>query len=1388
MSRVNCVSQGENGLIWIGTDGGELTNYDGDQFNEILFYDNKNHHFTNLEIHNDDIYFASRYLGFFKYNTSKNQLVEFDLRNVLFGEAIAIYEQEEFVYFVGSKNIFVKKNNSEPTKLLINNNKRLSIHQSIKTNNSTIILTNLGGIELKDGKASLLKHWFNEDSIEINDYNFGHFRKDTLTLIKDDGKKLLQISLKNSKPEIIGQYALSCFEDFNSAVISYSFNKTTGNPSLMTKSGQIYYLESDVWYPFPKNYQNPIENGTELFTDMNGDYWIPSDNKGIYKVSKEPFTKIELSPLFSAPDINFIHSLSDKVILSIGNNKTYIEKGVNTQEFSKYHFGIKGITSYKGDHYIASNRGLLKLDTIDNISISNRYFKNESISFVSNELDELWLCFSGKGLHSFDIENNTLNTPDVKGGRMPQYIYASETSHDKQSIYFGSNNGVFIYDKKKNILEKIHFDTGELGSYSGLSTKDAFGTCWFTLDHGIVGFTKNNKTIILSDKNLFNSTLFYTLIADDIGNIILGTNKGLTIFKLNELGEVVKKNIYNEHSNFLGYETHMRSQHKIGDKIFLGTVEGLFQVNTSLIENLPIPSKPEIMLTHDNTSLDKKGDIESFAFNSNNLKLNNVYYSYRIDNGEWILTDNLSGEISTSDLGDGKHLIEVRASYDGEKFGESSSKTISVHSPLWKSVWFILGVIGSLFLFNLFLLRNYKKFNSGGLIDTKDIDVHLSLTPSILLFTAIISGIAQTIAPLTDPTLQFHLGATLLTVFILFCLYVVSLSLKSKNQSYQFSILLKIGLFVIMGDYLWELYVSSLHSYNILAIVLISGMAPYILSKIKDNSIFAAALIFICCLFIITIPDPVFPKYYFLITISATCCLLVFYSYLRYDSLEKLIFVSAIINKGNIPVIAFGKNGLVIYASENLESFIDISHTEILDKNIKLLNDYVPYDSDFKNQDITNEFNDGGKYLVPMIGSDKVIRWIEWSYREFSQNTKIISGQDVSEKMALENTYELLVQHAEDFIYKCDSKGVFKFINDISFAKLGYTKEDLIDTNSIKIVDQEFQLDVLSFYRNHFLMNKLTSYKEFPILKKNGEKIWVGQSITTIFIPGSKSKVDGFIALARDITADITQQKLIQDQSNSITSSINYARRIQNNLLPLEFQFKDCFHEHFIFSRPKDIVSGDFYWMEKVGENTVLVLGDCTGHGVPGSFMTLLGFNLLNSTVLENRIIDPAQILNRVDSQLQKYLPRGEGLNQVNDAMELTVCVFNDNNNEMAYACAGSRFLTYDGDSFTMFKGDNKHAGDVFENFKSYNTHFATFDSDINLLLFTDGFQDQFGGAKDKKFSFRRLLELFEENIQLTLLSQHKIISDTFDKWVGDREQTDDVTVVSVKRKFIKKK
>ena len=229
--------------------------------------------------------------------------------------------------------------------------------------------------------------------------------------------------------------------------------------------------------------------------------------------------------------------------------------------------------------------------------------------------------------------------------------------------------------------------------------------------------------------------------------------------------------------------------------------------------------------------------------------------------------------------------------------------------------------------------------------------------------------------------------------------------------------------------------------------------------------------------------------------------------------------------------------------------------------------------------------------------------------------------------------------------------------------------------------------------------------------------------------------------------------------------------------------FSNIFSDHFVLYKAKDIVSGDFYWMDDVDDYLIFALADCTGHGVPGAFMTLLGMNLLNMIILEDKIFEPGKILDRLDERLLEILPRGEHESQVSDGMEITMCSLNKQTGELAYACAGSRFLVYKNQEFTMFKGDNKHIGDIhYEGFTHYETNYIQFAFGDEIILFTDGFQDQFGGPSDKKYSFRRFLEVFDEVIDLPLDEQKIALKHEFNQWIGNGEQTDDLTVIALKR------
>ncbi len=1384
IAGLNFITQSQDGLMWIGTGGADIVLFNGKDFNEFSISENSNHHINNIVFDKDGFLFSSKYAGFYHYNTTNKEVKEFDLRSFLYGEAKLVLKEEQSIYFIGSYK-FISQKESSRAKEIYSSKDAIKIFSHFQTPIGIILFTNQGSFILKNGEIMKTEDWYIQKNTSFNEYRFGYSSKNEITFFHKDGSSILTVKLNESNK--INSTILSNIDNSQldgDTLAFFDYNRLKNKTACLTKNGFLYILDENEWQKVPLNTQQDLKKPNCFYSDINGDYWLTTKFNGLVKISNDPFTKIESNQLFKAPDLFFLYQFVDGVkLVSNSEGKTFIETAPESNEFKEHRFSTHAITEIDSVYFIATNVGLYIYDPNDKPKLGVQFYKNQAISYVTAIDNKLYIALSGKGVQILDYEKHTIVKPTIQNGAIPEHFYTSQISEDSSKLFFGTNAGIYALDIQASEIKRIEINSDEIGHYSGISTKDIYGTSWFTVEKGIIGITKDNKVVTVKGNQYFNSTLFYTMQADEYGNLFIGTNKGITCLKVNRKGEVVKKTIYNENNNYFGYETNMRSQFKLGNMIYFGTIEGIFQINTELLENLPNPPPPIITFLNQNDT--KKIEHPDFYvfFSVNNPKVETIYYQYRVDKGKWISLPLETKEVFIDKLTNGIHSIECRSSYDNINFSSNSIETFEISSPIFSNSLNVALLIAGIFILNFLILSRYKKLQTNKLIDSKDIDFQFSLTPTILFFAAFTTPLTFLIATYYEDSISLNMGTALATTFLLFILFSVSLQLKKNNNTHHYSKLLKAGLIIISAEYFWELVNTNGHPYIIIGLILIFSIVPYIYIKIKEVVIFSFFVLFISTLLILSLGYTVYPKSFFLYAISISAFLNVFYSYLRYDSLEKLIFISTIINKGNMPVIAFDKNGRINYVSENISSFIDNDHQGLLSENIKILNNYIPFDNTLKKTDVTKDFKDGEKYLVPMVDNSQEIRWIEWAFKKFSKDVNLILGQDVTDKMELENTYELLVQQADDFIFKFDNNGTFKFINNFTLQRLGYTKEEILDKSAIDFVSPNFKKDVATFYQNQFLNKQLTSYLELPILKKNGEEIWIGQSVTTLFAPGSTTIIDGFIALARDITEIRKKNDLIREQSESITASINYARRIQHNLLPSMEEFAEAFDDSFIFSRAKDIVSGDFYWMSQIGDNTVLVLGDCTGHGVPGSFMTLLGFNLLNSTVLENHIVDPGQILNRIDQKLIEYLPKGVGENVVNDAMELTVCVFNKKTNIINYACAGSRFLIYQNNDFTMFKGDNKHAGDIEEGFPGYNTHFATIENDFQLFLFTDGFQDQFGGVKDKKFSFRRLIELFESNINLPMKEQQRLITETFDNWIGDAEQTDDVTILSVKMK-----
>ncbi len=256
--------------------------------------------------------------------------------------------------------------------------------------------------------------------------------------------------------------------------------------------------------------------------------------------------------------------------------------------------------------------------------------------------------------------------------------------------------------------------------------------------------------------------------------------------------------------------------------------------------------------------------------------------------------------------------------------------------------------------------------------------------------------------------------------------------------------------------------------------------------------------------------------------------------------------------------------------------------------------------------------------------------------------------------------------------------------------------------------------------------------------------------------------------------------------NEQITASINYAERIQRSMLPNQKMLKGIFKESLIIYKPKDVVSGDFYWFERMtrgaNEYIVVAAADCTGHGVPGAIMSMMGNNLLTNIVYYQNYLDPDKIITRMDQEI-KYELKQEG-DDSKDGMEMGLCVIDLDSFELDYAGGGIPLYILRNGELMVEKADKVMLGGMVarkEGENPINVRHLQLEKGDQIYLCSDGFQDQFGGPSDKKFMAKRLRELFVEVGDKPMKEQQEIIENRFMEWKGEGEQTDDVMLLGFK-------
>ena len=255
----------------------------------------------------------------------------------------------------------------------------------------------------------------------------------------------------------------------------------------------------------------------------------------------------------------------------------------------------------------------------------------------------------------------------------------------------------------------------------------------------------------------------------------------------------------------------------------------------------------------------------------------------------------------------------------------------------------------------------------------------------------------------------------------------------------------------------------------------------------------------------------------------------------------------------------------------------------------------------------------------------------------------------------------------------------------------------------------------------------------------------------------------------------------IEEKNTEITDSIRYALRIQEAVLPQEELFNKFMPDHFIFFRPKDIVSGDFYWMTQKDHFSVIVAADCTGHGIPGAFMSMLGISFLNEIVGEMEKPVANEILGQLRAQVIKSLHQTGKEGEAKDGMDIALCVLNNKTNELEFAGAYNALYHIREGELTEIKADRMPIAIHRNEDPPFTNQKLRVEKGDTIYLFSDGYADQFGGPNGKKFMYKQFKSLLLSVQDLSMEKQKEIMAEEFDMWKGESDQIDDVILMGIR-------
>ena len=482
---------------------------------------------------------------------------------------------------------------------------------------------------------------------------------------------------------------------------------------------------------------------------------------------------------------------------------------------------------------------------------------------------------------------------------------------------------------------------------------------------------------------------------------------------------------------------------------------------------------------------------------------------------------------------------------------------------------------------------------------------------------------------------------------------------------------------------------------------------------------------------------------------------------------------------GTVRYISPSVDRILGYSSQDMIGHKDIEYVipgyeEVVDSMFRQLLDN-PSESVRIQYEIRKK--DGDAIWVEAMGtnllSDPAIQGILVNSRDITERRRAEQEERMRSQM------QALSENSPDLITRMDLEGKFFYINPVIET---YTGED--PSHYLNKAMNEVSLDpeIVNQWKEILKevegsQEKTATEMDFP--SELGDRVMQVNAIPEF---NQENSLESVLVVSHDITDRKLIELEIQSKNRKITESINYAKRIQGAILPNNQVIRQHLPDSFILYKARDVVSGDFPWYMQVGDDIFLAAVDCTGHGVPGALISLIGYFLLNDIVRSQKITNPGVILDYLDEGVTRTLRQDQEDSKTKDGMDIALCKINLKKMELEYAGAHRPLYIMDDGEMKEIKG-NKFpiGGGRYKNQTNFDNTLVKLKPGDSVFFCSDGFPDQFGGPDNRKFGPKRLRDLITETHGNPMEDIYKVVEDSWEGWKGDTKQTDDVLLIGIR-------